>query len=253
VREHTYSAKGHETWGALYRAAAFLWRRSPRRLRSGLHNNRARVAFREFLASFASREDLYSEDYYVEVDAAASVSAPTIVESIFTRFVPRRVIDVGCGTGAMLAEFRRRDAAVVGVECSAAALNICKRRGIEVHRFSIEDDLPAQFGAFDVAICCEVAEHVSAEYADLLVNILVQCAPRIIFTAATPGQGGTDHINEQPHEYWIAKFEKRGFSLLVEITEQWREEWKHKNVADCYARNVMVFEMARSSTGAPLH
>lgn len=62
MKEHTYSANADEMLGALYRAAAFLWRRSPRRLRSGLYSNRTRVAFREFLASFASREDLYSED-----------------------------------------------------------------------------------------------------------------------------------------------------------------------------------------------
>jgi hypothetical protein len=57
-----------------------------------------------------------------------------------------------------------------------------------------------------VAYCFEVAEHVLAEFADALVSLLAKTAPIVVFTAAPPGQGGSGHVNEQPADYWIAKF-----------------------------------------------
>jgi hypothetical protein len=32
-------------------------------------------------------------------------------------------------------------------------------------------------------------------------------------TSAPVGQGGTNHVNCQPKEYWIEKMEKRGFII----------------------------------------
>src|SRR3989344_334927 len=66
---------------------------------------------------------------------------------------------------------------------------------------------------FDIVICIEVAEHIPGESSDLLVENISRHGNLIIFTAATPGQGGTDHINEQPKEYWISKFKKAGLNF----------------------------------------
>jgi hypothetical protein len=35
-----------------------------------------------------------------------------------------------------------------------------------------------------------------------------------VFSAAIPGQGGVNHINEQPPKYWVEKFWRRGFVPL---------------------------------------
>jgi hypothetical protein len=72
---------------------------------------------------------------------------------------------------------------------------------------------------------------------------LVGFAPRVVFTAATPGQGGgADHVNEQPHEYWIKKFEQRGYDLMEDLSAKWKAEWADRGVAGCYFLNIMVFE-----------
>jgi 2-polyprenyl-3-methyl-5-hydroxy-6-metoxy-1,4-benzoquinol methylase len=76
----------------------------------------------------------------VYVDAEASKSAPIIVSSILSRFDAKRIIDVGCGTGALLSELRSMGAEVMGLEYSQAALRLCRKRGLDVHRFNIEDD-----------------------------------------------------------------------------------------------------------------
>jgi hypothetical protein len=129
------------------------------------------------------------------------------------------------------------------LEYSRAGLKACGQRGLEVYQFNIEEsDQRKDLGNFDLVVCVEVAEHLSAECADSLVDLLVRFAPRVMFTAATPGQGGYDHVNEQPHEYWIAKFEKRGYRMLREIAERWRSEWKESDVAAFYSNNIMVFE-----------
>jgi SAM-dependent methyltransferase len=247
MQDHPYEKGGKAVSGAPYRLSFLLWRRSPHWFRSLFHKSRIakhlKTSLRNFLAKFAGRDDLYSGEYYAYVDAEAARSAPTIAESVTSRFSPKRIIDVGCGTGALLAEFQARGVAAVGLEYSHAALELCKKRGLEVFPFNIEDGRSEDLGVFDAAICFEVAEHVAAEFADPLVNQLIQFAPRVIFTAATPGQGGgADHVNEQPHEYWITKFEQRGYHLLPDITEEWRNRWQRSEVAGFYAKNIMVFE-----------
>jgi hypothetical protein len=63
-------------------------------------------------------------------------------------------------------------------------------------------------------------------------------------TAATPDQHGVDHVNEQPFEYWIAKFHARGFWLDERTTTAWRMRWSDAKITACYSRNVLVFKSA---------
>ena len=60
---------------------------------------------------------------------------------------------------------------------------------------------------------------------------------RVIFTAALPGQGGTHHVNEQPHEFWDELFRACGYrrsalaeSLLDDLAEIPEPAWMHTNL-----------------------
>lgn len=108
-----------------------------------------------------------------------------------------------------------------------------------------------QARTFDVAISMEVAEHLPKRYADRLVGLLAALAPTVVFSGATPGQGGMDHVNEQPHEYWITKFEARGFRYELELTDRWRRQWEVDGVASFYHRNLMIFRR-RALANQPL-
>lgn len=76
-----------------------------------------------------------------------------------------------------------------------------------------------EIGNFDVCLCMEVAEHIEEKFSDRLVNVANKSSKNIIFTAATPGQRGVDHVNEKPHRWWIEKFENVGFSYMKEKTK----------------------------------
>jgi hypothetical protein len=67
---------------------------------------------------------------------------------------------------------------------------------------------------FDLVESLEVAEHIPEQASDQFIDSLVRHGRLILFSAATPGQGGEHHINEQPPQYWQAKFAARGYELF---------------------------------------
>ena len=75
----------------------------------------------------------------------------------------RRVIDIGCGNGALRRELASRGYEVVGCEPSADGIRFAQNSAPELvfHQSGVDDD-PSAVGAdsFDVAIATEVIEHL---------------------------------------------------------------------------------------------
>lgn len=215
--------------------------------RVGRRYNRVwlRTQFKRLRCWLAGRavthDDLYDAAYYQFMDREARKSAPTIAATIVRELHPRTLIDVGCGTGALLAAVRDLGIDVRGFEYSSAALQMCRERGLNVTPFDLEADSPATPETFDVATSLEVAEHLPERLADRFVDLVVSLAPTTVFTAATPGQGGQDHVNEQPHAYWIAKFVARGRIYDEPASLAWRKHFRESKTATWYAENLMLF------------
>jgi SAM-dependent methyltransferase len=223
------------------RLARSVWTALPGPVRSAI--SRSGVLHR--VAAFLPHDAIYTDGYYAFVDETTKASAGAMATSIIRDLRPASVLDVGCGTGALLDALRARGATVRGLEYSSAALEYCRRRELDVERYDIEREAPRTVGRFDVASSMEVAEHLPARVAEQFVDLLAASSDRVVLTAATPGQGGTDHVNEQPHEYWIEKFRRRGFTLNEALSARWREEWTAARVASWFSDNVMVFERPR--------
>ena len=97
---------------------------------------------------------------------------------------------------------------------------------------------PVRLGRrFDLAVSLEVAEHLPEDCADRFVDSLVGLSDKILFSAAINGQTGANHINEQPHQYWIDKFAARGYSCKLELRDMLRD---NAHVCWWYRQNIMV-------------
>lgn len=67
-------------------------------------------------------------------------SAATLAATIVGDLKPSTVVDVGCGTGALLAALRERGCRVCGLEYGEAALARCRARRLDVEKCDLEND-----------------------------------------------------------------------------------------------------------------
>jgi len=95
-----------------------------------------------------------------------------------------RVLDVGCGTGAVLEDLRRR-ARVVGVDPSTVALSYCRARGIGQVACASGDRLPFAPRSFDAVLLLDVLEHFRDETA-LLAGVRALLRPGGVLLVSVP-------------------------------------------------------------------
>jgi SAM-dependent methyltransferase len=204
---------------------------------------------RTLVNRFRKHDSIYSRAYYQRhVESTTTESAEVIVPSLVRNFGPRSVLDVGCGTGLMLERFKAMGVERhLGLEYSEAGLDLCRSRGVVVRKFDLESQQGIDEPKFDLTISMEVAEHLPEKTADRYVTLLCGSTDTVVMTAATPGQGGTDHVNEQPRSYWIEKFREAGFvedpATCIALVDEWRQCGK---VAPWYHQNLLVFRRAGS-------
>lgn len=155
------------------------------------------------------------------------------LELVMQLFSPKTLLDVGCGTGLSLDYFRRQGVEVLGIEGSPLAISKSKRPDL-ITQADLHDKIDLH-KTFEVVWCFEVAEHIHPDFADVLTETIARHGDNIVLSAAQPGQGGCGHLNEQPPEYWITKFENLGFVLNKEAT------LKFQALEDQFAPNILVF------------
>ncbi len=71
----------------------------------------------------------------------------------------RRLVDLGCGWGPLLAYVRGRGAKGVGLTLSSAQAEACRRHGLDVHLKDVLELTPESFGRFDAAASLGAFEH----------------------------------------------------------------------------------------------
>lgn len=126
---------------------------------------------------------------------------------------PRHVVDVGCGSGEMLAAMRNEGAGIIlGIDSESGLawcrkLSILELLGKETISFDLRKGppFPGISGRPDLVVCVEVLEHLPEDAARRVVQwICTTLEPRwLALSGAKPGQGGTAHINEQQPLYWM--------------------------------------------------
>ena len=176
-------------------------------------------------------------------ERAARRNAPITCSSILELFPETKsVLDIGCASGVYTAEFRSLGVDAIGVEYSSKLRRKAARRGVTVYPFDVSIPTPSPSeGPFDLAMSLEVAEHVPPQFADAFAGYFKGLCRRIVFTAAQAGQGGTSHLNEQPREYWIEKFQRVGFGLDEQATHDLAALWRNRGAHWYLPKNLSVF------------
>ena len=152
----------------------------------------------------------YDVDFYGFLSRFALESARRVVPKLASALPLRSVVDFGCGEGAWLRVWTEAGASVMGID--GPYIN-CHRLLIKESEFYAADIAgPINVGKqFDLVQSLEVAEHLPLTKAKTFIDTLTAHGPLILFSAAVPGQGGENHVNEQPLDYWRGLFRERGY------------------------------------------
>jgi hypothetical protein len=87
-------------------------------------------------------------------------------------------------------------------------------------------------------VSLEVAEHLREDSALDFIGSLTRAGDVVMFSAAIPGQGGSNHVNEQWQSYWCDLFGKHEF-IPFDILRPFI--WNHQEVSEYYRQNIIVY------------
>jgi SAM-dependent methyltransferase len=175
--------------------------------------------------------------YFHDESVHNSSSPEIIVPYLMDIFKPNSVLDIGCGLGTFLYEFKKHKVDnIVGVDGNW----VDKKKLVISSNNFIEADLEKPINLnkkFDIVLCLEVAEHLVESAANTIVDSLCKHGNIIIFSAAIKNQIGQNHINEQPFSYWHKKFKVKGY----EIVDLFRPVfWNDTKVQWWYKQNMFL-------------
>ncbi len=185
--------------------------------------------------------EFYSSDFYSRQMGRSEQSATKVLPALFASRRITSVVDFGCGVGTWLNVVRRLGVSdVVGLDgdyVDNSLLQIPKDLFVPM-----DLSKKVQLGRkFDLALSLEVAEHIDSTSAEQFVLNLCEHADIILFSAAVPGQGGVNHVNEQWQSYWLKLFEMQGFIVDYSLRN---ELWNDEEIAFYYRQNMLLVSRA---------
>lgn len=183
-------------------------------------------------------QHVYDQVFYDQMERGARSSARQTLGFLKQFFVINSVLDVGAGRGGWLAEWLASGIQdITGVDGSYVRREelLIPQSAFVAHDLKMPLNLGRQF---DLVESLEVAEHIARERADTFVETLVSHGRLILFSAATPGQGGEFHVNEQPLDYWREKFLRHGYHAYDPLRAQFRD---NADVEPWYRYNMLLY------------
>ena len=181
---------------------------------------------------------IYDSAFQNMAATGSAYAARRIISAVRTILPVRSVVDIGCARGTWLREWQTQAVDdVVGVDGDYVDRS---KLEIDLLRFVIHDlakpfDLGRQF---DLAQSLEVAEHLPPTRAASFIADLVALAPAVLFSAAAPGQGGENHLNEQTGAYWQALFRRLDYMAIDCLRPILAKE---KNIPSWYRYNLILY------------
>jgi hypothetical protein len=187
------------------------------------------------------RTELYEalhRDQLTPHEARNARCAARILDIVLSHYRPASALDVGCGLGTWLRTLRARGVTdLEGVEGPWLDAGLATDPDLPIQKLDLENGF--ELGRrFELAICIEVAEHLSSAAAASFVASLLRHAPVVLFSAAVPHQGGHHHVNEQYLPYWLDLFGRAGARPLDVIRPQ---IWDEPDMFVWLRQNLVLF------------
>jgi len=178
---------------------------------------------------------------YKHDEVTHNLVSPSIIVPLLIDFIqPASVVDVGCGIGTFLNQFKENGIEnLLGFDGEWLNIDLLEKY-IDKSKVQIVDlqNTISIDRKFDLAISLEVAEHVEGKYADIFVENLIKLSDVIVFSAAFPGQGGQNHVNEQWPDYWINKFKNHNYQVFDVLRSIF---WDDERIDLWYRQNTFLF------------
>ncbi|MCZ2222782.1 MAG: class I SAM-dependent methyltransferase [Chitinophagales bacterium] len=179
----------------------------------------------------------YNQAFFTYIEIGAIRSATKIIPLVLEKLNIDSVLDVGCGRGAWLKVWSKYVDIVHGIDGNYVDTN---KLHFNKEGFFIRD-LRSHFTTgrkYSLVQCLEVAEHLPEHCASSFIKSLCSHSDLVLFSAAVPGQGGENHINEQPYYYWQNKFKNEGFIMLDPFRKKIMND---KDIEPWYRFNLFLF------------
>jgi ubiquinone/menaquinone biosynthesis C-methylase UbiE len=125
---------------------------------------------------------------------------------------PLRILDIGCGTGALMDDLAGRGHEVWGLDISEEALKFCRMRGHEKVYLGDAARLPFADQRFDVVTAIGVIEHLDDDEIFLreVARILRPQACVVMLTSSFPWLWSMhDVANEHRRRYYLKDIERK--------------------------------------------
>ena len=186
-----------------------------------------------------NKEQVPDGFYYNQRDELTRDAADRILNIVLSEFPwIKSALDVGCGTGTWLSVCKNKSVhRISGIEGDWVNLRnvVCEPDNLKILDLESEWVMDEKF---DLGISLEVVEHLSPNAGMRVVKTLCESSEFILFSAATPGQGGNGHINLQWPRFWQTLFKSYGYFPLDIIRPQ---IWYDDSIPCWYRENCFLY------------
>ncbi|PDT71745.1 hypothetical protein CO683_00875 [Bradyrhizobium ottawaense] len=190
----------------------------------------------------------YTNEFFEYIERGSIASAKQVCNFLTPLLDIKSILDVGCGRGAWLREWQN-----AGVKLTHGVDGpYVQRQSLLIPSENFRAvDLSERFDAgrrYDLVSSLEVAEHLPPSSSEAFISSLVAHGDMVLFSAATPGQGGENHINERPLTFWQNIFASKGYEAYDVVRQVFRDA---KGIEPWYRFNTVLYVSERLKPSLP--
>lgn len=184
-----------------------------------------------------------NNSYQVEVRRRVEGKHPALIKKVFK---PKKVLDVGCGPGALMYLLKEKAVSCDGVDFSPSCLKLAplEVRGKIIIGSIVDTDIKSNF--YDLVICREVLEHLTLSQIRKAVENLCRISSRYVYlttrfhqnpasllSVADDKETDPTHITVLNKDFLRTLFVLEGFRRRADLED--KMDWLKKN-------RVLVYE-----------